>query len=114
LYLILKNKQILAVKQLIWEADGYKMTNGKTGEIYWSILLTCPKCHDVLRVDTSRKKLEISKQGIATAEPLHCTNPHYEFGACLCKFELEPPNKPMYCKDDWGKVIKIDAIIKRV
>jgi hypothetical protein len=98
----------------IWEADGYKMTNGKTGETYWNILITCPKCHDILRIDTQRKKIDITKRGVETAEPLRCTNPHHEFGPCMCAFEIEPPKKAMYTRDDFGKLIKIDGFIKRV
>ena len=78
----------------IYEWDGYQKTDPATNEQYWEILVMCPRCKNVLKLDSRRKSIEISERGIETGEPFRCTWPVDQDGwkgQCQFACELKPP-----------------------
>ena len=102
---------------LIWEVDGYVRREGE--KEYWLLLLTCPKCQNVLRLDNQKKPFEVSERGVETGEPIFCTWPVDQDGykgACPWGAELQPPNRPFKIPmtNLAGELVevKIDALIR--
>jgi len=108
------------MSDLVFEADGY-LQPGVDGKAKWMILMMCPACHQVLKLDSDKKSFEVSERGIETGEPISCS--YYlddvdgYTGECPFKnAELAPPKKV-----EWGEVrtragmvkVKIDAWIRR-
>jgi uncharacterized protein YbaR (Trm112 family) len=102
---------------LIWEVDGYVRREGERE--FWLLLLVCPKCQNVLRLDSQKKQFEVSERGVETGEPIFCTWPvdtdGYK-GVCPWGAELQAPNKPtkVPMTDRSGKLVevKIDALLR--
>jgi len=101
----------------IWEVDGYRRLEGE--KEYWLLLLVCPKCRNVLRLDSQKKPFAVTERGVETGEPIFCTWPVDEDGykgCCPWGAELQPPNKPLQvpmrnAADELVEV-KIDALLR--
>lgn len=83
--------------EIVWEWDGYMSKDPNSGEPQWVILITCPRCHNTLRIDTSKKPLRVSKDGLETDSPIRCSWEEKDkakirggFGACGWACELRP------------------------
>lgn len=107
-----------------WECDGYRVGPAALPddhpEVAWNILIICPVCHNNLMLDSTKKKLAVSRgAGLETAEPIRCSY-KAEFGG-LCKWcvVLEPPrrreDKQITVRLDGGvvKTVNVDAVAKR-
>jgi len=101
----------------IWEWDGYCVHLGETP--CWSINIVCPRCHNNLRLDSTRKRVQITSDSLETDEPIRCAHPAEFGGVCRWAIELAPPHKR---EERYIEVagptgvarIKIDAVAKNV
>lgn len=102
--------------ETIWEADGFTEIDAD-GKKQWKIILTCPKCHNNLTLDSKNKQIQVTSEGLETGEPIRCSHPG-EFGPCMWNVELCPPKKRIEIPTETGTGLliqcKIDAIIKQV
>jgi len=106
----------------IYEVDGYLKTDVPTGEQYWELLIMCPKCSNVLKLDSRRKSIQVTETGIETGEPMRCTWPvdHDGWkGRCpwACEWKPVKSKEPLIIPMSdamSGKpgMCKIDALIK--
>jgi len=106
--------------ETVWEADGWFINPGHDGRhVIWTILLTCPRCSNVLKLDSTRKKFLVDERGIQTDEPIQCSYPA-EFGdgaPCGWRVEFACPPKPLFMDVvlmGQSRRIKIDAVVKKV
>ena len=95
----------------VWEWDGYPNPEGN-GE--WLIQLMCPLCENNLTLTSINKKLEITEEGIQSADPLRCSH-EAEFGG-ICKWgvvlELPKPSEREATVN--GQRVLLDAVAKRI
>jgi hypothetical protein len=106
---------------IVFEADGYKIPTAFSDEPGWMILLMCPVCQQTLRLESSKKPIEVTERGIETGEPISCTYwlDDVDGYTGYCPFrdaEFQPPKKVEYgeVRTDAGVVkVKIDAWIRR-
>lgn len=98
--------------ETVWELDGYcvKLPSGK---LTWTILVTCPHCCQVLKLDTERKPLLVDERGLSTSEPIQCSYPGQFGGLCNWRVELEPPKESLRYAVVNGQRVRLDAIAKR-
>lgn len=105
------------MEERVWEADGYSMRDTKTGQTHWSILITCPKCFNNIRLDSLKKDLT-TEDGLETADAIGCPWPG-DFGTpCNFRVVLEPPRGDkrrmrVACRDGVVREVNIDAVAKR-
>jgi hypothetical protein len=104
----------------IWEVDGYSQPVPEGAPPQWMLLVMCPRCQNVLRLESKKKAFEIDARGIETAEPFKCTWPVDQDGyrgVCPWAAELQRPNKiikmPMTTKSGARVEVKIDAMIRQ-
>jgi hypothetical protein len=101
----------------IWEWDGYRMFDGVENKEYWQIHITCPKCENLLTLDSRKKQIQIGERGIETAEPIRCAWPG-EFGLCTWTIEIQPPvgDRIAHARAFNGRVapVTVDGIIRQV
>lgn len=105
---------LTATHEFIWEIDGYCIHDGKTGRDLWTLHIECPKCRQNLTVDCTKKKVEVTSEGLFI-EPFACTH-HGDFGQIFCGFRaaIEPPKgSQRFSEDQNGRKIKIDGVFKR-
>lgn len=100
--------------EYVWEFEGYKQVDPDTNRTHWLIHFCCPKCGNVLTINSRKKNIEVTEEGVQT-EVFSCTHPG-EFadgGACAFKgaFEL-PPGRHRFTVDDQGRQVRVDAIFK--
>jgi len=102
---------------LIWEVDGYHRREGEKD--YWLLLLMCPRCQNVLRLDSQKKQFEVSERGVEMGEPIFCSWPVDQDGykgVCPWGAELQAPNRPVTVpmKNRAGALVevKIDALLR--
>lgn len=107
-------------EEFIWEADGYRTIDDK-GQEQWMILFVCPLCNHELRLESTKKPIQVTKAGLETGEPIRCTwqNEADRFtGHCTFAAELHPPRKPLQgpvrCHDGRVVHVRVDAIIRRI
>ena len=94
----------------VWEFDGYKAGDN------WCVHIVCPICGQNLKLDSTKKKFQVTPEGIETGEPIKCSWPG-TFGQIECKWAVEfvPPRR-----DDrvvtlkGGDKIQIDAVARRI
>lgn len=81
------------VEDIVFEIDGYKSIDGINNKENWVLHLLCPKCRNVLMMDSMKKNIEISDKGIRT-EPFQCSYGG-DFGQnlCSCRVALDFPSK---------------------
>jgi hypothetical protein len=108
----------------LWECDGYR-TGDPTlpddhPEVKWAILMTCPVCHNSLKLDSTKKKISVGRTlGIESADPLRCPYPAQFSGPCPFAVVLELPRKleekESSVRMDGGMVKRfaIDAVARR-
>jgi hypothetical protein len=107
-----------------WECDGYRIGPKDLPDdhpsVHWTILLRCPVCHNNLMLDSTKKKLQVSRpSGLETAEPIRCSY-KAEFGG-LCKWSvvLESPRRredkqiSVRLDDNIVKTVLVDAVAKK-
>lgn len=108
-----------------WECDGYRAGDPSLpddhGDVHWAILLTCPVCHQALKLDSTKKQIKVWKDcGLETAEPIRCSYPAQFSGPCPFGVVLELPSKKadkfitVHLDGGITKQIAIDAVAKRV
>lgn len=107
----------LGVMDNIWQADGFKVEDGQTGETHWSILFACPRCHAILRLDSAKKDFVVLDDGrIQTNEAMRCPNEKHEFGPCGWRGHFDAPKKPTAIEGELPNGVKaklpIHAVIK--
>lgn len=82
----------LGPSDVVWEIDAYR-TEGANGQPLWNLVMCCPRCGQPLRVDSTRKKIEIDKYGRPESEVFACT--HEQDGrACGFVGRLAPAKSP--------------------
>jgi uncharacterized protein YbaR (Trm112 family) len=97
---------------LVWECDGYKKPAENGTQPGWMIVLTCPICRNHLTLDTTKKKVEITAEGIQS-ESFRCSHPA-EFGG-VCPFEIvlaRPSRKSERQVQVQSRWYKIDAVAR--
>lgn len=100
-------------RDLVWEVDGYRHPAAEGGTPYWILVLTCPTCRNHLILDTSKKKVEIDKEGIQSEE-FRCSHPAEFGGVCPFAVALDRPRSQEQrevCVQ--GRKYRIDAVVKR-
>ena len=100
-----------AVDDRIWEWDGYPNPDG---DGHWLIQLVCPLCNNNLTLTSIRKKLEITKEGLQSAEPIRCSHPADFGGICKWGVVLELPRPSERVAMVAGQEVRLDAVAKRV
>jgi uncharacterized protein YbaR (Trm112 family) len=107
-----------------WECDGYRTGDPALpddhSDVRWAILLTCPVCHQSLKLDSTKKKLSVGRfTGLESAEPIRCPYPAQFSGPCPFVAVLEPPRKQeekeisVRVDGNVTKRIAVDAVAKR-
>lgn len=107
-----------------WECDGYRMGDPALpddhGDVHWAILITCPVCHQSLKLDSTKKKISIGRvSGLESDEPIRCSYPAQFGGVCPFTAVLELPRKPeekeisVRLDGNVTKRIAVDAVAKR-
>lgn len=95
----------------LWQVDGYCVGDN------WSINLICPVCGNNLRLDSTKKRFQVTEAGIETDEPIQCPYPG-EFGG-MCRFRVEfqlPRGEKFFdfrLADGSVKRLRVDALIRR-
>jgi len=100
-------------EDLVWEVDGYK-TQLTSGDFSWLFVIACPICRNHLTLDSTRKKVEVTREGIQSEE-FRCSHPAEFGGTCPFAIALERPRsreqREVCVRGRW---YRIDAVVKRV
>lgn len=97
----------------VWEVDGYKQPTADGMRPAWMLILSCPVCRNNLTLDSTRKHLEITEEGIQS-DVFRCSHGAQFGGVCPFSIALDRPrNKEERQVQVLGRWYKIDAVAKR-
>lgn len=77
----------IAHEDVIWECDGYQQPGPGDG---WLIVLTCPACGNHLTLNSRKKRLEVTEEGILS-ESFQCSHRAEFGGTCPWTVVLDRP-----------------------
>ena len=81
---------LTSTHEFVWEIDGYKVPDGKTGNDLWMLNIVCPTCLNNLTIDSTKKAMEVSEESLSV-ELFRCSHPAQFGGQCPFTAAIEPP-----------------------
>jgi hypothetical protein len=103
--------RILYPNESVCECEGY--TVGQGTETCWRIEMLCPKCNRNIQLDSTRKGLHVTQEGVES-DVFRCSWPAEFGGVCAFRGALELPkkreDKQVYLED--GRLVSIDAVLR--
>ena len=97
---------------LVWEVDAYKQPTMDGMKPAWLLILSCPICRNHLTLDSTKKHLEITDEGIES-DVFRCSHSAQFGGVCPFTIALDKPSKSQRQVQVQGRWYKIDAVAKR-
>lgn len=94
----------------VWEVDAYK-SPGESGRANWMLILACPVCRNHLVLDSTKKRLEVTDEGIQS-DVFRCAHDAQFGGICPYQIALDRPNKNQRQVQVQGQWYRIDAVTK--
>lgn len=95
----------------VWEVDAYR-SPGENGRVNWMLVLVCPVCRNHLVLDSTKKKLEITTEGIES-DVFRCSHDAQFGGVCPYQVALDRPSKSQRQVQVSGVWYHIDAVTRR-
>ena len=96
-------------QDILWECDGYRAPGEPGAQPHWLIVLICPRCGENLTLNTSKKKVEITPEGLQS-EPFRCSHPAEFGGVCPFTVALEKPKGAERRAQVNGRWYNVDAV----
>jgi len=95
-------------EDVLWECDGYKHPGAGND---FMIVLTCPACGNHLTLDSRKKKLEITEEGILS-ETFQCSHRAQFGGPCPWTVVLDRPRGDNRRVQVNGRWYTVDAVAR--
>jgi len=100
-------------RDLVYEIDGYKLPAENGTKPGWMLVLCCPVCNNHLTLDSTKKKLEVTEEGIES-EVFRCSHPAQFGGICSYAIVLDRPKSQAERRVQvHGVWFRVDAVARR-